>query len=137
MRAPDLFRSRGGTSSPLLNTAQQTCVCCRSWALECGCVVVFTIEFVGRVLSCPDLRKFVGDFLNWIDLMAIVPFYIEEAVQSVRTAVLCSLCGRARVRVCCSSPVVFTGCDCVWPGRRSWWPRNITPRPLGPGVQAV
>ena len=55
----------------------------RSWALECGCVVVFTIEFVGRLLSCPDLRKFAGDFLNWIDLMAILPFYIEEAVQSV------------------------------------------------------
>lgn len=50
--------------------------------------MVFTIEFVGRVLSCPDLRKFTGDFLNWIDLMAIVPFYIEQMVQSVRAVVM-------------------------------------------------
>ena len=64
---------------------------CRSWALECGCVVVFTIEFVGRVLSCPDLKQFVGDFLNWIDLMAIVPFYIEEAVQMVGTVLSSSI----------------------------------------------
>ena len=64
---------------------------CHSWALECGCVLVFSIEFVGRVLSCPNLHKFAGDFLNWIDLMAIVPFYIEEAVQSVRIALARSL----------------------------------------------
>jgi hypothetical protein len=45
-------------------------------------VVIFTVEFCGRVFSCPDLGKFWSDFLNWIDLLAIVPFYIEEALQS-------------------------------------------------------
>ena len=44
--------------------------------------MIFTAEFAGRVFSCPDLHKFVSDFLNWIDLLAIVPFYIEEAFKS-------------------------------------------------------
>ena len=45
-------------------------------------MLVFTLEFLCRVGTCPSLRAFVGDLLNWIDLLAIVPFYIEQALQS-------------------------------------------------------
>eukprot|EP01104_Vermistella_antarctica_P001348 TRINITY_DN113_c0_g2_i1.p1 TRINITY_DN113_c0_g2~~TRINITY_DN113_c0_g2_i1.p1 ORF type:complete len:429 (+),score=112.02 TRINITY_DN113_c0_g2_i1:226-1512(+) len=40
-------------------------------------IAVFTIEFLVRLASTPDYRKFVKGVLNWIDFLAIVPFYIE------------------------------------------------------------
>ena len=68
-------------------------------------MVVFTVEFCGRVVSCPDLHKFTSDFLNWIDLMAIVPFYIELILKSVRalappTALVLSLSPFLASRFC-------------------------------------
>ena len=51
-------------------------------SIELCCVLVFTLEFLCRVGTCPSLRAFVGDLLNWIDLLAVVPFYIEQALQS-------------------------------------------------------
>ncbi|XP_046842139.1 potassium voltage-gated channel subfamily C member 1-like [Xenia sp. Carnegie-2017] len=41
------------------------------------CGVWFTIEFIIRIATCRDIKKFSIDFLNWIDFLAIIPFYIN------------------------------------------------------------
>lgn len=48
--------------------------------LESICISWFTLEFLLRLLSCPNKLKFMLDILNLIDLAAIVPYYIELAL---------------------------------------------------------
>ena len=49
-------------------------------SIEAVCVIIFTVEYVLRLLCCPSFAKFVRDPLNWIDFLAILPFYIEISV---------------------------------------------------------
>ncbi|KAJ3434834.1 voltage-gated potassium channel [Anaeramoeba flamelloides] len=56
--------------------------------LETFAIVVFTIEYVCRIQGCcfydyggPGLKKFLMNFLNTIDLLSILPYYIEFAVD--------------------------------------------------------
>ncbi|KAJ3426387.1 voltage-gated potassium channel [Anaeramoeba flamelloides] len=55
--------------------------------LETFAVVVFTIEYVCRIQGCylyeyggTGLKSFLYDFMNTVDLLAILPFYIELAL---------------------------------------------------------
>ena len=45
--------------------------------IELFCIIFFTIEYVVRVYSTPNKIKFFKGLLNFIDFIAIVPFYIE------------------------------------------------------------
>ena len=45
--------------------------------LEAFCTGCFTIEYLCRILSTPNVITFLFDGMNTIDLVAIVPFYIE------------------------------------------------------------
>jgi len=36
----------------------------------------FTTEFFVRLVSCPDKLKFVKQIMNWVDLLAILPYYV-------------------------------------------------------------
>ncbi|UJR14278.1 hypothetical protein I4U23_001268 [Adineta vaga] len=45
------------------------------------CVIFFTIEFVLRFISTPSYFRFILSFFNWIDLGAIVPYYVFLAIQ--------------------------------------------------------
>ena len=40
-------------------------------------IVWFTLDFVMRILTCPDKALFVKSILNWFDLLAVIPFYLE------------------------------------------------------------
>merc|ERR1739847_208014 len=49
-----------------------------TWAfLETFCIIGFTIDFVARMITTPDCKGFWLDFMNMVDFVAIVPFYIE------------------------------------------------------------
>ena len=46
------------------------------------CYVWFTIEFVFRLGSCVNKKQFFKSPLNWIDLVAILPFYLQLIIES-------------------------------------------------------
>ncbi len=45
------------------------------------CVTYFTIEFTLRLISTPSYCRFLFSFYNWIDLGAIIPYYVTLAIQ--------------------------------------------------------
>ena len=47
------------------------------YAVEVFAAVMFTIEYVVRSLCCPNWRRFVIQPLNIVDLVAVLPFYLE------------------------------------------------------------
>ena len=44
------------------------------------CGVWFTAEFIIRFSTCPNIVEFSKQFLNWIDFLAIIPFYLNIAL---------------------------------------------------------
>jgi hypothetical protein len=57
-----------------------------AWAeIEFWTNVYFIVEFACRFSTCPDYRNFAQNGMNWIDLIAILPF-IYERVSSQDTA---------------------------------------------------
>ena len=52
------------------------------WWFEAIAVIFFTVELLLRFLSCPSKKLFIRAFANWIDLLAILPFYLEQVVLS-------------------------------------------------------
>merc|ERR1712216_1052820 len=49
--------------------------------LEVIAVVCFTVELLLRTISAPSKVLFLQSISNWIDLIAIVPFYVENLAQ--------------------------------------------------------
>ena len=45
--------------------------------IEVICVAWFTLEFLLRFIFCPNKWQFAKKFMNWIDLGAVLPFYIQ------------------------------------------------------------
>ena len=59
----------------------------RIWQdIETVCMAFFTVELVLRLGSCPDLGKFFKGVLNIVDILAIIPFYVELALLSTGDA---------------------------------------------------
>ena len=47
------------------------------WRISNGLFVsLFTAEFILRWYACPKLKEFVSDWLNIIDLLALLPYYV-------------------------------------------------------------
>lgn len=57
-------------------------------AIETVCIGWFTVEYVLRLLSSPNKVKFVLSFMNIIDFMAIMPFYVVLTLTSLGTAMM-------------------------------------------------
>ena len=56
---------------------------CKRWELawlwfEAVAVVFFTVELLLRFATCPRKRAFVRAAANWVDFLAILPFYLEQ-----------------------------------------------------------
>ena len=49
--------------------------------IEGICVGIFSVEFMLRVTCTADLRGFFKDFLNWIDLVSIMPWYVAMVAK--------------------------------------------------------
>ncbi|KAJ9466965.1 Potassium voltage-gated channel protein Shaker [Diplonema papillatum] len=45
--------------------------------IETLCVVVFTLEFLLKLVTVESKLSFFKSFLNWIDFVSILPFYLE------------------------------------------------------------
>lgn len=52
------------------------------YALEAAFIAWFTFELVFRFLVSPNKGTFWVDFLNWVDLIAILPFYITLGLSN-------------------------------------------------------
>ncbi|KAG2446932.1 hypothetical protein HYH02_008087 [Chlamydomonas schloesseri] len=49
------------------------------------CMGIFTVEYLARLLTCPSLPRFFLSFSNFIDLVAIAPFYFELIIKGTST----------------------------------------------------
>lgn len=53
------------------------------FALEFACGVAFSLEFFVRCLTTPNCGQFVSGFMNWIDLLSIIPFWGEIIIMAM------------------------------------------------------
>ncbi|KAK2168114.1 hypothetical protein LSH36_20g06035 [Paralvinella palmiformis] len=51
--------------------------------LDYVCVFFFTVEFIIRLVFSDDKRRFFTSPLNWIEISAVVPFYVERLVIAI------------------------------------------------------
>uniref|UniRef100_A0A8C6UHJ2 Potassium voltage-gated channel subfamily V member 2 n=1 Tax=Neogobius melanostomus TaxID=47308 RepID=A0A8C6UHJ2_9GOBI len=49
--------------------------------VESMCIAFFTMEYVLRLVSTPDLRSFSRSVLNTVDLIAILPSYVQGMLE--------------------------------------------------------
>ncbi|XP_034756512.1 potassium voltage-gated channel subfamily F member 1-like [Etheostoma cragini] len=56
--------------------------------IETVCIGWFTIEYILRLISSPNKTKFVLGFMNIIDFMAIMPFFVVLILTSFGTGVM-------------------------------------------------
>ena len=62
---------------------------------ESGCIGWFSIELIARLATTSDYGKFMKSPMNWIDLIAIVPFYLDIAIAGSgggSNALVCCCC---------------------------------------------
>lgn len=58
--------------------------CDHVWCyLEIICISFFTVEIALRIFSCPSTRKYFQDWMNMIDIIAVMPFYLEMMLMGV------------------------------------------------------
>ena len=70
------------------------------WWFECLAVAFFSAELLLRFGACPSKGKFMKDFANWVDFLAVLPFYLEQActlsiLHTAHSAYVVHLCTSA------------------------------------------
>jgi len=56
------------------------------WIMDACCIGAFTVEFVLRMIAAPatiGLRSFFFAVTNWVDVVAIAPFYIDLLLMRI------------------------------------------------------
>ncbi|KAG7477642.1 hypothetical protein MATL_G00071870 [Megalops atlanticus] len=48
--------------------------------VEAVCTALFTLEFLGRLICCPNKLLFIRDPLNIVDFVALLPLYLEAGL---------------------------------------------------------
>lgn len=56
------------------------------FTLETACIIWFTFEYLMRLISSPQKLVFVRSFLNLIDIVAILPYYITLPMQDTKAS---------------------------------------------------
>ncbi|KAM3937680.1 potassium voltage-gated channel subfamily V member 2 [Leptodactylus fuscus] len=51
--------------------------------VETLCIAFFTLEYVLRIISTPDIQRFVRSVLNAVDLIAILPLYFQLLIETL------------------------------------------------------
>ncbi|CAF1395527.1 unnamed protein product [Rotaria sordida] len=65
--------------------------------IQSVCIGFFTIELILRIISAPSFIDFVKDIMNWIDIVAVVPYfialgiYLADQYRSINTSTADSL----------------------------------------------
>ncbi|XP_062996481.1 potassium voltage-gated channel subfamily C member 4 isoform X2 [Elgaria multicarinata webbii] len=65
--------------------------------IEGVCVLWFTLEFLVRIVFCPDKLVFIKNLLNIIDFVAILPFYLEVGLSGLSSKAARDVLGFLRV----------------------------------------
>ncbi|KAA0146553.1 hypothetical protein FNF27_07591 [Cafeteria roenbergensis] len=52
------------------------------FGIEAFCIAVFTLEVLLRLVSTPSCSGYFKDTFNWIDIISIIPFYVELAIPA-------------------------------------------------------
>jgi hypothetical protein len=52
--------------------------CSLFYLLEAFCIIIFVTDYVTRFVCCPSKRDFILSVYNTIDLLTIVPFFLDE-----------------------------------------------------------
>ena len=80
------------------------------WWFECLAVAFFSAELFLRWAACPYKGKFMKDFANWIDFLAVLPFYLEQVRTLSQSAHRAFGICRAPVHLCTCAPVHLCTC---------------------------
>ncbi|KAM3861442.1 voltage-gated potassium channel regulatory subunit KCNF1-like [Diretmus argenteus] len=56
--------------------------------IETVCILWFTVEYILRLISSPNKVKFILSFMNIIDFMAIMPFFLVLTLTSLGAAMM-------------------------------------------------
>ena len=62
--------------------------------IELICVAFFTLEFLLRFLNAPNKARFFRNAMNWIDIFAIIPFYINCFQEQIDDMVILGKAGK-------------------------------------------
>uniref|UniRef100_A0A8C7ZVF4 Potassium voltage-gated channel subfamily C member 4 n=1 Tax=Oryzias sinensis TaxID=183150 RepID=A0A8C7ZVF4_9TELE len=65
--------------------------------VEGVCVFWFTLEFLVRIICCPNKCFFIKNTLNIIDFVAILPFYLEMCLEGLSSKAAKNVLGFLRV----------------------------------------
>lgn len=49
--------------------------------VETACISFFTLEYLLRLVSTPNLKRFGGGVLSTVDLIAILPHYLQVILE--------------------------------------------------------
>jgi hypothetical protein len=54
--------------------------------LEAVCIAFFTLEVVLRFACTPSWKAYLADFFTWVDLISVIPFYVEIGLPAATGA---------------------------------------------------